>query len=84
MASTKIVRPQAKGMITIPIEFREKLSIDENSLFEVTITANGVLFTKINIDRKEPEIYSDEQIKSWLKEDALDLKTAKKLKNLLK
>lgn len=85
MTPTKIVRPQTKGMITIPIEFREKLAIDENSLLEASMTDNGVLFTKINYEKekKKPEIYSEKQIKRWLKEDALDEKTAKKLKSLL-
>ncbi len=84
MIPAKIVRSQTKGMVTIPVEFREKLAIDENSLFEASITANGVLFTKINYEKKEPDVYSDSQIKKWLKEDALDPKTARKLKNLLK
>lgn len=82
MITSKIVRSQLKGMITIPIEFRQKLNIDENSLLEASLTPDGVLFTKINL-QKEPEIYSDQQIKKWLKEDAMDAKTAKKLKDLL-
>ncbi|MBI5753547.1 AbrB/MazE/SpoVT family DNA-binding domain-containing protein [Candidatus Peregrinibacteria bacterium] len=84
MTPTKIVRPQAKGMITIPVEFREKLAIDENSLLEASMMDNGVMFTKINYNKQEPEVYSDKQIKKWLKKDTLDLKTAKKLKILLK
>lgn len=84
IAPIKIVRTQTKGMVTIPREFREKLGISSNSLLEAKIVDNGVMFVKMNYQALEPEIYSDEQIKNWLKEDKLDKKTAEKIKKLLK
>lgn len=82
--STKVVRTQSKGMVTIPIEFREKLGIDPNSLLEVRLMDNGVMFVKLEMTSREPEIYSDQQIKQWVKTDQMDSKTVKKLKKLLK
>lgn len=86
MTSTKIVRPQSKGMVTIPASFRSKLGIDENSLLEARLTKNGVEFIRINIlkTKKAPELYNDAQVKKWLKDDAIDAKTALKLSKLLK
>lgn len=85
MATAKIVRPQSKGMVTIPIEFREKLGIDSDSLLEVKLIDNGVAFIRIDYKpQQNPEAYSDKQIKKWLKDDKLDAKTVKKLEKLLK
>lgn len=85
MATAKIVKPQSKGMVTIPVEFREKLGIDSDSLLEVKMINNGVSFIKINYKpQQEIGIYSEKQIKKWLKDDKLDAKTVKKLEKLLK
>lgn len=85
MSSMKVVRPQSKGMVTIPIEFREKLGIDSDSLLEVKMINNGVAFIKIDYQsKKESKIYSDQQIKQWLKDDKLDAATVKKLAKLFK
>ncbi len=81
---TKVVRTQSKGMVTIPIEYRERLGIDANSLLKVELVDNGVIFMKINYEPEETEIYSDAQIKRWMKADKLDAETAKKLKKLFK
>lgn len=80
----KLVRPQSKGMVTIPTEFRRKLGIDENSLLEVKIVDRGVFFVKVPAPNEDIELYSDEQIAEWLKEDRLDTETAQKVKRLLK
>lgn len=82
--STKVVRTQSKGMVTIPIEFREKLGIDPNSLLEVRLMDNGVMFVKLEMTSQESEIYSDQQIEEWVKTDQMDVKTIKRLKKLLK
>ena len=79
---TKVVKTQSKGMVTIPVEYREKLGIDANSLLKVELIDNGVMFMKINYELEETEIYSDAQIKKWMKADKLDAGTAKKLKKL--
>ena len=84
----KVVKPQSKGMVTIPVEFREKLGINENSLLQVKLVKNGVIFLKVEYDTgvKTPsiELYSSAQIKQWSKEDKLDKITLEKLKKLFK
>ena len=81
---TKVVKTQSKGMVTIPIEFRQKLGINENSLLEAKLMSNGVMFMKIEYRPPSEEVYSDNQIKEWMDEDKLDAKTTKKLEKLLK
>lgn len=89
----KIVRTQAKGMITIPSEFRSALGIDENSLLQASLVKNGVLFVKIKFEstpskskkQETPyQLYSDAQIKEWLLKDKIAPATAARLKKLLK
>jgi len=79
----KVVRTQSKGMVTIPAEYREKLGIDENSLMQVKIVSGGVLFVKLDYGVETKNLWLDKKIKTWLKEDKLDTKTAKKLQKLL-
>lgn len=79
----KVVKTQSKGMVTIPIEYRKNLGVNENTLFEVKLVVNGILFTKVNM-WNENEIYSDKQIQKWIKEDKLDVNTIKKLKKIFK
>lgn len=79
----KVVKMQLKGMVTIPVEYREKLGVNENNLFDVKLVGNSVIFTSVDFKNKN-EIYSDKQIQKWMKEDKLDLSTVKKLKKLFK
>ena len=39
---TRLIRPLRSGQITIPVEFRKKLGIDEKSLLQLTL-ADGEL-----------------------------------------
>ena len=89
MSKFKVVKPQSKGMVTIPKEYREILGIDEDSLLEVQLIDNGVQFIKVTY-KTEPvpgevvELFSDKEISDWKKEDKLDEATIKKLNKLLK
>lgn len=84
MIRAKIVKTQSKGMVTIPVEFRQKLNISENSLLEAKLLDNGIAFIKLDYRPETYEIYSDKEIKTWLKEDKIDKKTAKKIDKLIK
>lgn len=79
----KIVKAQEKGLVTIPVEFREQLGIQKNSLLEAKLTKEGVLFIKLNLTQKSEELYSNSEIEQWMEEDRLDVKTIKKLDQLL-
>ncbi|MDP4008744.1 MAG: AbrB/MazE/SpoVT family DNA-binding domain-containing protein [Candidatus Peregrinibacteria bacterium] len=84
MSKCKVVRPQSKGMVTIPKEYREALGIDEDSLLEVQLIDNGVQFIKVTYT-SEPapgevvELFSDKEISEWKRNDKLDGSTIKKL-----
>ena len=78
----KYVRPQIKGMVTIPVEFRKSLDINEDTILTVQIYRGGVFFEKLQNDNEELEIYSEKRIKEFLKEDKLDKATVKKLEKL--
>lgn len=81
----RIVKAQEKGMVTIPVDFREQLGIEKNSLLKAKLTKEGVLFVKLEFagETKKHDLYSDEEVKEWMKEDKLDPKTFKKLEKLL-
>lgn len=79
----KMVRIQTKGMITIPVEFRNKLNITENSIMKAEIKDQKIVLSKVTSDTDMFEMYNDQQITQWLKADQLDAKTAKSLKKLL-
>lgn len=81
-----IIKPLAKGQVTIPASFRKELGVKENTLFQAELKEDGVFLKPINLDWKEKYIrqFSDEEIKEWLKEDKLDKKTLQKLKKYFK
>ena len=87
----KIVQTHAKGMVTIPAEFRAKLGIEEDTLLKVKLVKNSVVFVKVEYvsgpkrnQHEQAQWYSDSQIKQWLADDKLDARTAAKLKKLFK
>lgn len=81
-----VIKPLAKGQITIPISFRKTLGIDESTLFKAQLQKDGILLTPLEINWQDKYIreFTDEEIGEWLKEDRLDKKTLKKIKQYLK
>lgn len=79
-----IIKPLAKGQITIPVSFRKKLDIKEDTLFQAELKEEGIFLKPLNLNWKEKYVrqFSDEEIKQWLKDDKLDKKTTSKLKRL--
>ena len=77
-----IIKPLAKGQITIPAFFRKQLGVKENTLFQAELKDDGVFLKPVNLDWKEKYIrqFFDEEIKQWLKDDKLDQKTLRKIK----
>lgn len=77
-----IIKPLAKGQITIPISFRKQLGIKDNTLFQAELKEEGIFLKPVNLNWKEKYIrqFSDEEIKQWLEDDKLDEKTISKLK----
>ncbi|MBT9169639.1 MAG: hypothetical protein DDT19_03002 [Syntrophomonadaceae bacterium] len=83
---SKIIKPLARGQITIPVEFRQKLGIDETTLLNLTLKGKRLELTPVVIrEREEEELrdYSEEEIAEFLREDKIDQETAKAVKRLL-
>lgn len=86
MIQKKVVKPQIKGMVTIPSSFRETLGITPETPLIVELKNNGVFITKfIPVSAPQPKspLYSEMEIREMVKTDKIDPKTAKKLKKLL-
>lgn len=73
---TRLVKPLPKGQLTIPVAFRRKLGIGENTILSVTLKEGRL---EIAPFRPPPETalrdYTDADIKRFLKEDRIDRKT---------
>jgi len=81
---SKVVRPLAKGQITIPAEFRQKLGIDANTLLDISLVEGKLEIIPIRIRGAEPlREYTDDDIQQFLEADKIDAQTAGKVKELL-
>lgn len=86
MTPKKVVKPQIKGMVTIPRPFRETLGITPETPLLVELKNNGVFITKfipVSAPQLKPSLYSEREIREMVKADKIDPKTVKKLKKLL-
>lgn len=82
---TKIVRPLAKGQITLPIEFRRRLKIDAKTILNATLKDDRIEIVPLRPMPAEPTLreYSEDEIERFLKEDRLDRDTVAKVRSLL-
>jgi AbrB family looped-hinge helix DNA binding protein len=83
--STRLVRPYAKGQITIPAEFRKRLGIDESSLLRLELKGSKIEITPVRIAEEGRRLreYSNAEIEAFLEEDKISAKTAAKVRELL-
>lgn len=61
------VRVKRKGQVTIPVEIRQRLRIDEGSLLEVHEHEKGILLTPA-VPLKAGEVVGEESYKKILQE----------------
>lgn len=83
---TKLVKPLSRGQITIPIEFRRKLGIEDNTILNLTLKGNKIEITPAvvrEVGEEELREYTDEEISQFLQEDKIDQETARAVKRLL-
>ncbi len=80
-----LVKPLAKGQITIPVEFREQLGITRNSYLKAEVKAGKLVLSPVQLAEEEKYLrsYSEKQIKDFLAADKLDKKTYAKVKRYL-
>ena len=82
----RIIKPLPRGQITIPIEFRKKLGIDEDTFLNLALKGNKIEITPVIIRESNDEDlrdYTNEEIAEFLSEDKIDQKTADIVRELL-
>ena len=84
-SSTVLVKPLAKGQITIPVGFRKQLGITRSSYLKAEVKAGKLILSPVQLAEEEKYLrsYSDKQIKDFLAADKLDKKTYAKVKRYL-
>lgn len=76
------VRILGKGMITIPKPWRDELGLTEGEVVKAKLVGNKVI---IESSESAPyRIFSDMEIKEWLKEDQLSSKLEAKVNEKIK
>ena len=83
---TGVVKPLAKGQITIPVEFRRRLNIGADTFLKLTLKGEKIEIIPLRLVPKgEPLLreYTDEEIQLFLEEDKLDPETLAKVRFLL-
>jgi len=83
---TGVVKPLAKGQITIPVEFRRRLNIGTDTFLQLTLKGEKIEIVPLRLVPKgEPLLreYTDEEIQLFLEEDKLDPETLAKVRFLL-
>jgi AbrB family looped-hinge helix DNA binding protein len=79
----RVVKALPKGQVTIPKEFREVLGIDAETLLSISLMEDHLEITPLR-PGQELRRYTEEEIDRFLKEDKLDEKTARRVRDLLK
>lgn len=72
-----------KGMITIPKVWRDELGIDEGEVVKAQRVGNKVII-EAQEDAAPYRVFSDKEIRQWLKEDQLPKSLAKKIDQKIK
>jgi len=82
---TRIVRSQAKGQITVPMEFRERLGIDQNTFLRLTLRGSKIEVSPVQLGREGASLrdFDRKELDAFLEEDKIDAKTAAKVRRLL-
>ncbi|MCK4898893.1 MAG: AbrB/MazE/SpoVT family DNA-binding domain-containing protein [Anaerolineales bacterium] len=83
--TTRLVKPYAKGQVTIPAEFREKLNIDENTILQMELKGSSIEITPLRVVDEDQLLreYDGSDIEAFLEEDKIDPGTASKVRDLL-
>jgi len=84
-AKPRLVRPLAKGQITLPVAFRRKLGIDATTILRVVLKQGKIEISPWRPPAEDERLrmYSSAKIRQFLKEDRLDAKTAARVRRLL-
>jgi AbrB family looped-hinge helix DNA binding protein len=84
-ALTRIVRPQAKGQITIPADFRQRLGIDQGTFLQLTLRGTTIEISPMRLAQENAGLreFDRSELDAFLREDKVDRKTAARVRRLL-
>jgi len=82
---TRLVKPYAKGQITIPAEFRERLGIDKDTILQLGLKGSTIEISPLRVvdDSHLMRDYDASEIEAFLEADKIDKKTATKARRIL-
>ena len=82
---TRLVKLYARGQITIPAEFRQRLGINESSVLQMRLRGSSLEITRLRVVEEDQLLreYDAAEIQAFLREDKLDRETAAKARKLL-
>lgn len=80
-----ILKPLAKGQITIPKDFRDALGIDKTTYLKAELKKDKIILSPLSFLNMDKYIrtYSDRQIKEFMVLDKLSSAVRKKAEKLL-
>ena len=82
---TRIVRPQARGQITIPAKFRERLGINQNTFLRLTLRGSRIEVSPVQLGREGTVLrdFDQKELDAFLEEDKIDARTAARVRRLI-
>ena len=83
--NVRLARPYAKGQITIPADFRQKLGIDENTILQISLKGAKLEITPLRLVDETGLMreYDSSELAAFLEEDRIDPDTAERVRQLL-
>ena len=79
----KVVKALAKGQVTIPVEFREFLGIDSETLLSISLVGDHLEIAPLRAGEETLRRYTENDITRFMEEDKLDEETARRVRDLL-
>jgi len=84
--ASQLVKPLAKGQITIPARFRRALGIDVDTYLRITLEDQRLILTPVRVvdtDETLGRDYTRSELEAFFAEDKLDAETVAKVKRFL-
>ena len=80
----KIVKPLAKGQVTIPAEFREALGIGPDTLLDFSLVDDHLEIMPLQYGEEGLRRYTQDEISRFMAEDKLDPDVARRVSEILR
>jgi AbrB family looped-hinge helix DNA binding protein len=84
--ASQLIKPLAKGQITIPARFRRALGIDADTYLRITLEGRRLVLTPVRVvdaDEAPGRDYTRSELEAFFAEDKLDAETVAKVRRFL-